>query len=308
MRQQLNCGLIVALVLTFSACSHPRQNALKQETTPKPQIVDADDSNFQQTLDQAKTPVVLVDVWAAWCAPCRAVKPLVEEAASQYAGKLTVIRVDADKAGKTADRYAAQGLPTITVLNRACSIPATNVGFDGNQQMRQFIAKAVNSCPSGKPEKEVDRSFGPGLFLLRGTVAPVYTSLPANAGVKQVQDAFDVYVRQGLRAQDITKPTHKQLAGAYADLQSAPISAADPLLVAAVQPHSAAARAGIQPGDRVTAIDGIKVDGTAFMLCTMNLQGTLDSPLKLSIERSHGSSVERIEVSLTRGKVDGIFD
>lgn len=232
------------------------------------------------------------------------IKPIVEGAARQFAGKLLVVRVDADKAPNVAKRYS-KALPTLVVINKACVKPAVEVGYDNDQQTRDFISAAVSGCPDGKPTKTVDRDSGAGLFVMRSSMyVNVYAKLPPNPSVKQVQDAFDVYIRKGLPA----NPTHKQLAGAYADMTTADITPADPLVVAAVDPKGAAQQVGIVAGDKILSEDGISVYGRPFMACMLNLHGEKNSVLNLSIEHASGSSVERKQVSLVRGKVTGLFD
>jgi C-terminal processing protease CtpA/Prc len=88
----------------------------------------------------------------------------------------------------------------------------------------------------------------------------------------------------------------------------APITVEDPLVVAAVAHKGAAKKAGIVAGDRIVAVDGISVYGRPFMSLTRSFAGTKKSVLKLTIEHASGSSIERKEVSLQRGKVTGLFD
>ena len=66
--------------------------------------VAVDDTNFDQIVLQAEIPV-LVDFWAAWCAPCRMVAPLVEELAGEYDGRISFVKLDVDQNPKTASKY-----------------------------------------------------------------------------------------------------------------------------------------------------------------------------------------------------------
>ena len=71
------------------------------------------EENFSST---AATGVALVDFWAEWCGPCRAITPIVEELANDYEGKATVGKVNIDNEASLAQKYSVQSIPTIVVL------------------------------------------------------------------------------------------------------------------------------------------------------------------------------------------------
>jgi len=73
------------------------------------------DSNFQeQVLDSGQ--VTVVDFWAQWCGPCRAIAPIIEELADEYAGTALIGKVDVDANQELAMQYSIRSIPTILIL------------------------------------------------------------------------------------------------------------------------------------------------------------------------------------------------
>ncbi len=77
--------------------------------------IEVTDASFEAEVLQAKQPV-LVDFWAVWCGPCRAVAPIVDEIAREYNGKLKVVKVDVDASVQTASRYNILSIPTLLIF------------------------------------------------------------------------------------------------------------------------------------------------------------------------------------------------
>jgi len=76
------------------------------------------DANFDETLKNNK--VVLLDFWAGWCGPCRALVPTIEELAREYAGKILVGKLDVDDNPNTAERFQVFSIPTLIVFKDGC--------------------------------------------------------------------------------------------------------------------------------------------------------------------------------------------
>lgn len=74
------------------------------------------DDSFEREVLQSPTPV-LVDFWAPWCAPCRAIAPTVEELSREYAGKLKVVKMNVDDNPRTPTQYGVRGIPNLIVFN-----------------------------------------------------------------------------------------------------------------------------------------------------------------------------------------------
>src|ERR1700684_4287534 len=75
-------------------------------------ITDVTDASFEQEVLQSPTPV-LVDFWAGWCGPCKALAPGVDEVAQQFTGKLKVMKMDVDRNASTPMRYGIRGIPAL---------------------------------------------------------------------------------------------------------------------------------------------------------------------------------------------------
>jgi len=75
-------------------------------------ILEVSDADFDQEVLRSEQPV-LVDFWAGWCGPCKAIAPYVDSVAEAYAGKLKVAKVDVDRNGSAPSRYGIRGIPAL---------------------------------------------------------------------------------------------------------------------------------------------------------------------------------------------------
>lgn len=108
-----------------------------------PWMVSADGSSFD---DEVKAAIpVLVDFWAPWCGPCRAVKPVLERAAATHAGRLKVVEVNVDEEPQLASRWGAMSIPLLVVLR------------DG-----QEVDRIVGAVPSTELERRLQPYLGGG--------------------------------------------------------------------------------------------------------------------------------------------------
>jgi len=92
-----------------------------QMSTPsidKPIVVS--DRNFDQTVKNY--PLVVIDCWAAWCAPCRAIAPVVEELAKEYSGKVVFGKLNVDENPETAQKFNVMAIPTLLVMKNGTEV------------------------------------------------------------------------------------------------------------------------------------------------------------------------------------------
>ncbi len=75
-------------------------------------VFEVTDANFDQEVLNSDQPV-LVDFWAVWCGPCKAIAPIIDNLAANYAGKLKVAKVNVDQNGATPSRYGVRGIPAL---------------------------------------------------------------------------------------------------------------------------------------------------------------------------------------------------
>ncbi|MFN2412121.1 MAG: thioredoxin [Pyrinomonadaceae bacterium] len=84
--------------------------------TPAAKPIIVTDQNFAETVAGARVPVLLLDMWAAWCGPCRMIAPTIEALAKELAGRAVVGKLDVDANPKTAARFQVQSIPTLLIL------------------------------------------------------------------------------------------------------------------------------------------------------------------------------------------------
>ncbi|HYQ60777.1 MAG TPA: thioredoxin [Desulfatiglandales bacterium] len=117
------CGRCRAPLVAGSSPAHP---------------VEVTDLNFKQEVD-AFQGTVLVDCWAPWCGPCRMVAPIMDQLASEYAGRVKIAKLNTDENPLTASQYGIQSIPTLLFFK------------DGS---------LVNKLVGALPKREIERHLG----------------------------------------------------------------------------------------------------------------------------------------------------
>ncbi len=103
------------------------------------QVIHADDATFESTVLTPGEPA-LVDFWAPWCGPCRAIAPVLEEIAQEYAGRVKVVKVNVDESPELSRRYGIRSIPSLLFI-KAGEVRESRVGSMPKSQLAAFIDK-----------------------------------------------------------------------------------------------------------------------------------------------------------------------
>jgi thioredoxin 2 len=106
-------------------------------STPLRWVVDATDDEFHAVVDESSLPV-LVDVWAPWCGPCRMVSPALEKLAGELAGKVKLVKVNADDNPEVSRRFEVRSIPTLVLLDHG-DVVDRQVGALPAHQLRSWL-------------------------------------------------------------------------------------------------------------------------------------------------------------------------
>jgi len=100
-------------------------------------LVHTNDSNFDADVINSDKPA-LVDFWAEWCGPCKMIAPMLDEAATEYAGKLSVVKLNVDESPNVAAKFGIRSIPTL-MLFKDGAVHAQKVGALSKSQLTEFL-------------------------------------------------------------------------------------------------------------------------------------------------------------------------
>ena len=104
-------------------------------------VVQTTDASFDRDVLQSPVPV-LVDFWGEWCGPCKAMAPMLDRMAADYAGRLTIAKVELDRNQKTALACGVRSAPTL-LLFKDGKVQATQIGLASRSQLVAMVERAL---------------------------------------------------------------------------------------------------------------------------------------------------------------------
>jgi thioredoxin 1 len=104
-------------------------------------VQEVSDANFEQSVLKSEQPV-MVDFWATWCGPCKALSPVVDEVARSYNGKIKVYKMDVDRNNATPMRYGVRGIPTLLIF-KGGKVAEQIVGYVPKEAIQKALDKHI---------------------------------------------------------------------------------------------------------------------------------------------------------------------
>lgn len=104
-------------------------------------LVHLNDANYEELISKADRPV-LVDFWAPWCGPCKAIGPVIEEISATYKERAVIAKINVDENQKAASAYGVRSIPTI-ILFKNGKVFDTVIGLVPKERLEELINKAL---------------------------------------------------------------------------------------------------------------------------------------------------------------------
>lgn len=103
--------------------------------------VNVSDADFENEVLKSEEPV-MVDFWAEWCGPCKALSPIVDEVANEVAGKVKIVKINIDENPNAPTKYGVRGIPTLMVF-KGGELVDTKVGGMSKSQLSEWLGSVV---------------------------------------------------------------------------------------------------------------------------------------------------------------------
>lgn len=129
--------LLLALMAIFAVVAAPTLSAVTPESSTSP-VIKVTNSNYNELI--AKHQLLVVDFWASWCGPCRAIAPIIEELAQEYKGKVAIGKCNVDENRSLTNRFGVQGIPAIYIIRNG-KVVDEQIGYCNKDTLKAKIEK-----------------------------------------------------------------------------------------------------------------------------------------------------------------------
>ena len=129
--------LVLALMAIFAVVAAPTLSAATPESSTSP-VIKVTNSNYNELI--AKHQLLVVDFWASWCGPCRAIAPIIEELAQEYKGKVAIGKCNVDENRSLTNSFGVQGIPAIYIIRNG-KVVDEQIGYCNKDTLKAKIEK-----------------------------------------------------------------------------------------------------------------------------------------------------------------------
>jgi thioredoxin 1 len=103
-------------------------------------VIAISDGDFEEKVKNSELPC-LVDFWAPWCGPCKAIGPVIDELAEEYAGKVQIVKMNVDDSPVTPGQFSIKAIPTLILFKNGEAVDRIT-GAVGKAQLKELLSKA----------------------------------------------------------------------------------------------------------------------------------------------------------------------
>ena len=129
--------LVLALMAIFAVVAAPTLSAARPESSTSP-VIKVTNNNYNELI--AKHQLLVVDFWASWCGPCRAIAPIIEELAQEYKGKVAIGKCNVDENRSLTSSFGVQGIPAIYIIRNG-KVVDEQIGYCNKDTLKAKIEK-----------------------------------------------------------------------------------------------------------------------------------------------------------------------
>lgn len=129
--------LVLALMAIFAVVAAPTLSAATPESSTSP-VIKVTNNNYNELI--AKHQLLVVDFWASWCGPCRAIAPIIEDLAQEYKGKVAIGKCNVDENRSLTNSFGVQGIPAIYIIKNG-KVVDEQIGYCNKDTLKAKIEK-----------------------------------------------------------------------------------------------------------------------------------------------------------------------